>query len=103
MAQEGMLVTGGGTSLSIAVLFYDSLTRIALYPTLPAEEQQAALATLAARQSQMQTWSEQSPGNYRQIYLLVSAELARIEGRDLEAMALYDQAIQAAHDNEYLH
>ncbi len=26
-----------------------------------------------------------------------------MRGRDLEAMALYDQAIQVAHANEYLH
>jgi signal transduction histidine kinase/ActR/RegA family two-component response regulator len=103
VAQEGMPVNVGNTFISMALLFYHSLTLMALYSTMSPEEQQAALKTLAALQHKMQIWSNQSPVNYRHIYLLTSAELARIEGRDLEAMALYDQAIQTTHDNEYLH
>jgi predicted ATPase/signal transduction histidine kinase/tRNA A-37 threonylcarbamoyl transferase component Bud32/ActR/RegA family two-component response regulator len=103
VAEEGRPVTGGNTFVSMAFLLYDSLTLTALYASLPVTDQQAALETLAARQAQMQTWAEQNPDNYRHIYLLVSAERARVESRDLEAMARYDQAIQAAHDNEYLH
>ena len=34
---------------------------------------------------------------------LVAAEIARIEGRDLEAMRLYEQAIRSAHDNGFVH
>jgi predicted ATPase/signal transduction histidine kinase len=101
--QDSPPPVGGSTFLSMAFLFYDTLTRIAIFPTLPPEEQQSVRTLLAARQDKMRIWAEQSAENYRQIYLLTSAELARIEGRDLEAMALYDQAIQAAHDNEYLH
>ncbi len=103
MAGDGLPPIGGNTFLTMAFLFYTSLIKIALYPTLPAEAQRAAREALSARQSQMQIWAEHSTENYRQLYLLMSAELARIESRDLEAMTLYDQAIQAAHDNEYLH
>ena len=33
---------------------------------------------------------------------LASAEIARIEGRDLEAMRLYDEAIRAARENGFV-
>ena len=34
---------------------------------------------------------------------LVSAEIARIEGRDLDAERLYEQAIRSAHENGFVH
>jgi hypothetical protein len=34
-------------------------------------------------------------------YTLVSPEVARLERRELDAMRLYDQAIQTAHDNGF--
>jgi signal transduction histidine kinase/ActR/RegA family two-component response regulator len=103
VSQDASPMIGRNTFFCMVYLFYDTLTISALYPALPPEEQPSARETLAARQSQMQNWSEQSPHNYRQIYLLISAETARVDRRELEAMALYDQAIQAAHENEYLH
>ena len=38
-------------------------------------------------------WAKNCPENFANRYALVSAELARIEGRELEAEELYEQAM----------
>ena len=43
-----------------------------------------------------------SPENYSHRHLLLVAEMARIRGRRWQAMAFYDEAIEAARANEYL-
>ena len=43
------------------------------------------------------------PGQFRDRAALVGAEIARIEGRDLDAMRLYEQAIRSARDNGFVH
>ena len=48
----------------------------------------------AQKQGKLQLWAENCPENFLNRHLLVSAELARIEGRALEAMRLYEQAIR---------
>ncbi len=80
MAQEAVARHVGGTFMAMTLLFYDALTRIALYPTSCRSAATGRAAyRLAARRNQMPTSSEQSPENYQQMYLLTSAELARIE------------------------
>jgi GAF domain-containing protein len=51
----------------------------------------------------MKIWAENAPMNFQHKYDLVSAEKARVLGNDLQAMELYDKAIQGAKQNEYLH
>jgi PAS domain S-box-containing protein len=51
---------------------------------------------LGAHLEQLQQWAAQCPQTFLDKALLVSAEIARVEGRDLEAMRLYEDAIQAA-------
>jgi signal transduction histidine kinase len=46
--------------------------------------------------------AESCPENYLNKYLLVSAEIARISGNDLEAMRLYRDAIQSARKNGFI-
>ncbi len=55
-----------------------------------------------ANQHQLGLWAENCPENFRHKHLLVAAELARLNGRQLEAMELYEQAIDAAHQEEFL-
>ena len=50
----------------------------------------------------MRKWADNCPDNFLHKYLLVAAEMARISGKDIEAMKLYDQAIKSAEENEYI-
>jgi len=82
--------------------FYASLTFSALYPPADTETQGAYREQLGTRQQQMQRWAEDCPDNFLHKYLLVEAEIARIEGRQWEAVTLYRQAIEEARHHEFL-
>ena len=47
-------------------------------------------------------WARHCPENFENRALLVAAEIARIEGRDPDAMRLYEQAIRSARDNGFV-
>jgi predicted ATPase/signal transduction histidine kinase/DNA-binding NarL/FixJ family response regulator len=81
---------------------YHSLSLAALYPTASAAERDQYWQQLETNQKQMKIWAETCPENFLHKYLLVNAEMARLEGNGLEAMELYDRAIQAAQDHEFI-
>lgn len=82
--------------------FYYSLILTALYPSATPARQKQYWQQLLANQQQMQIWADNAPENFRQMYLLVAAEMARISGDRLEAMELYDRAIAEAREQEFI-
>jgi predicted ATPase/signal transduction histidine kinase/serine phosphatase RsbU (regulator of sigma subunit)/tRNA A-37 threonylcarbamoyl transferase component Bud32 len=92
----GMMVVGQHN-------FYYSLSLIAFYSQIDAEDKTSCLKKLASNQEQMKTWAFHAPMNYQHKYDLIEAEKARVFGNVVEAMALYDKAIQGARENQYLH
>ncbi|MDY7021752.1 MAG: ATP-binding protein, partial [Cyanobacteriota bacterium] len=82
--------------------FYSSLTRLANYPHVNQEKQNAYLEKIHSNQENLKKWSQFAPWNCQHKYDLVAAELFRISGEKLEAMELYDQAIAGAKENGYL-
>ena len=52
---------------------------------------------------QMQVWAEACPQNFENRAALMRAELARMEGRHLDAQRQYDRAIQSARDQGFIH
>jgi PAS domain S-box-containing protein len=83
--------------------FYYALTMAALYEMADAERRQEFTRKLAEILERLKFWADNCPDNFSNRYFLVSAELARIEDRGLEAMHLYDQAIRSAKDNDFTH
>ena len=61
------------------------------------------LQVLAAHHEQLQTWAGHCPENFENRAALIGAEIARLEGRDLEAQRLYEQAIRSAGANGFIH
>jgi PAS domain S-box-containing protein len=57
---------------------------------------------LATHHAQLEIWALNCPENFGNRARLVSAEIARIEGRDSDAMRLYEQAIESAHENGFV-
>jgi len=89
--------------LMVAIFyFYDSLARLALYPSLPQQEQETVLTKVSVNQEKMQKWAYHAPMNFQHKYDLVEAERCRVLGKDGEAREFYDKAIALAHENEYL-
>src|SRR6202007_3070511 len=47
-------------------------------------------------------WADIYPPTFGDKYALVAAEIARLEGRDADAMRLYEEAIRSAHDHGFV-
>jgi len=54
------------------------------------------LDTVVAHHRQLQLWAGDCPENFENRVALVGAEIARLEGRELDAERLYEQAIRSA-------
>jgi PAS domain S-box-containing protein len=83
--------------------FYGALAQAARCDEAPAEERSQHLAALADHSRQIAVWAENCPENFENRAALVGAELARIEGRTLDAMDFYEQAIRSARENGFIH
>ena len=83
--------------------FYGALSQAAFCESVPAAERQQHLEAIAAHHKQLQVWAENCPDNFENRAALVGAEIARIDGRDVEAMQLYEQAIRSARANGFVH
>jgi PAS domain S-box-containing protein len=68
-----------------------------------ADARQRHVEALVAHHRQIQIWAEHCPESFENRAALVGAEIARIDGRDIEAMRLYEQAIRSAQANGFVH
>jgi len=82
--------------------YYTALTVAALYEKASADEQTGWREILAAHREQLREWAENYPPTFSDKHALVTAEIARLEGRAFDAMHLYEQAIQSAHENGFV-
>jgi PAS domain S-box-containing protein len=83
--------------------FYSALAVAAVYGTAAPDKQMVWRALLARHVAQLGDWAEGCPATFRDKHALVSAEIARMEGRDLDAMHHYEEAIRLAHANGFVH
>jgi PAS domain S-box-containing protein len=81
---------------------YTALTVAALYESALADEQTGWRELLTAHREQLREWAESYPPTFADKYALVSAEIARVEGRDADAMRLYERAIVSARDSGFV-
>jgi PAS domain S-box-containing protein len=81
---------------------YSALTRAALCDAASAAERTKHLEALAAHHRQLKEWAENCPENFANRAALVTAEFARLEGRELDAERLYEQAIHSARANGFV-
>src|SRR3984893_13184018 len=83
--------------------FYGALSHAASCDSAFPEGQRHHLEALAEHHRQLEVWAENCPENFENRAALVGAEIARVQGRDLDAMRLYEQAIRSAHTNGFIH
>lgn len=72
------------------------LVRAALLGGLPAGGQAAERRRLDAHLAQIAAWAPNCPENFEHLRLTMLGELARLDGRGTEALALFERAIDAA-------
>ncbi|MFP4904458.1 histidine kinase, partial [Paraburkholderia sp. BR14261] len=81
--------------------FFHMLTLAALFPESSPEQQEMYKRMLAETLEKFEMWAGQCPENYQNRHALLSAEFARLEGRELDAMRLYEEAIRSARENGF--
>ena len=83
--------------------FYGALSHAAYWNSASPDQRPQHFEALAAHHRQLEIWAEHCPENFENRAALVGAEIARIEGRILDAEQLYEKAIRSAHENGFVH
>jgi PAS domain S-box-containing protein len=83
--------------------FYGALSRAASCASAAADQHQQHLQALVTHHRQLEIWAANCPENFENRAALVGAEIARIEGRALDAEHLYERAIHSARANGFIH
>jgi PAS domain S-box-containing protein len=83
--------------------FYGALCQAASCDSASPDRGRQHVEALAAHHRQLEIWAENCPDNFETRAALVGAEIARIDGRELDAERLYEQAIHSARANDFIH
>src|SRR5580700_4502107 len=83
--------------------FYSALARAACCDSAAAAQSPEHFDALAAHYKRLAIWAELCPENFENRAALIGAEIARIEGRTLDAEKLYEDAIRSAQANGFVH
>ena len=98
-----LLWTATGCIQLLDYHYYTALAITAVIKTAPPDRQDEWSGTLTAHLEQLRDWAENCAPIFRDKHALVSAEVARINSKDVDAMRLYEQAIQFARENGFVH
>ena len=82
--------------------FYDSLAHLGVFADLSNSEKEACLNRVNNNQKKMQKWAHHAPRNCLHKFHLIEAEKSRVLGQHWQAAQLYEQAIKAARENEFI-
>ncbi len=82
--------------------FYHALTLAALYQEADVQQRKEYKELLLQRAARLKWWADHCPENFLSRYTLVAAEIARVEGRELDAMHAYDNAIKHSREHGFI-
>jgi PAS domain S-box-containing protein len=82
--------------------FYSALSHAAIWDSTAVGERPYHLTAVTTHYRQLEVLANNCPENFETRLVLVGAEIARIEGRDLDAMHLYERAIRRARENDFI-
>ena len=99
---NALLWAMAGRSQLLDYFYYTAVTVAALYENGSADEQNSWCELLAVHRDQLREWTDNNPPTFGDKYALVSAEIGRLEGRDADAMRLYEEAIRSARENGFV-
>jgi hypothetical protein len=83
--------------------YYRALTVAALHQTDQPQSRTEGLKALYRHLKQLREWADACPETFIGKYTLVSAEIARLESRQLDAERLYEEAIRSAREHGFVH
>jgi PAS domain S-box-containing protein len=99
---RALLCASPGSIHLLDYYYYAALTVAAQYDEASADQQTGWRELLMGHREQLREWAENYPPTFGDKYALVSAEIARLEERDADAMRLYEEAIRLAHDHGFV-
>jgi PAS domain S-box-containing protein len=82
--------------------FYGALAWAARYDDSSVDDRPRILTKLEEHHKQLEIWAETCPENFQNRHALVSAEIARIENRSLDAERLYEEAIRLGREGGFV-
>jgi PAS domain S-box-containing protein len=100
---EPLLWTSTAMFESAEYRLYGALAHAAVWAHAPPEQRTTHFDSVLDHYRQLQLWAEANPETFEDRAALVGAEIARIEGRLLNAQELYDKAIREAHKCGFVH
>jgi PAS domain S-box-containing protein len=82
--------------------FYGALAWACHYDEASLDERPQLLTKLQAHQKRLEIWAHTCPENFQNRHALVSAEIARIENRSVDADCLYEEAVRLAREHGFV-
>ncbi|WP_321931985.1 trifunctional serine/threonine-protein kinase/ATP-binding protein/sensor histidine kinase [Paraburkholderia guartelaensis] len=83
--------------------FYGGLVHAAAWDQASSGQKKVHFEALTAHHKQLEAWAELNPVTFENRTASVGAEIARIEGRALEAEALFEKAARSAQMHGFVH
>ncbi len=83
--------------------FYAALSHAACCGSVSSDRRASHLEVLTIHHKQLEIWAANCLENFESRVTLVGAEIARVEGRELDAERLYEEAIRSAQANGFIH
>ena len=87
---------------SAGVHLFGALSHVACLDDASAGTRQEHLEAIGLHHRQLVEWAAHCPENFENSASLVGAEVARVEGREMDAARLYDSAIRSARENGFV-
>jgi PAS domain S-box-containing protein len=82
---------------------YGALAHAAACDFASGDQRRQHFEALVGHHKQLEVWSHHNPVTFENRAAIVGAEIARIEGRVLEAQDLYEKAVRSAHTHGFVH
>jgi predicted ATPase len=93
--------SGAGLYFTTELCLFTALICAAVYDSASDEQKPKLRERVKTQLDQMKTWASCCAHNFEQKALLMEAELARIDGQELQAMNLYEEAISKSYEHEF--
>jgi tetratricopeptide (TPR) repeat protein len=100
---KGYLKDSAGMLHSVEHHFYTALILAKLHPQANKMQCYRWLKIMKSTEQKLIAWSEQCPANFLSRRYLVSGEICRIQGQNIEALTYYENANQAGDQYGHLH
>jgi PAS domain S-box-containing protein len=100
---NALIWTSTSQLVSIEFAFYYALALTSHHQNVSVELQPEHLEIVKGQEAKFARWTENCSENFAHKRALISAEIARLEGRELDAERLYEYSINLARLNGFLH